>query len=57
MSNKKMTPEQIEEFNKKVEYNESGFSWIVDIICAFIFWPMILTAIYRRCKYDKKIIE
>lgn len=50
-----MTAEEIQKFNSKVDYNESAISWIGDVICALIFWPTILLAVYRRCKYNQKI--
>ena len=43
------------EFNSNVEYNESMASWITDIVCAIIAWPMILVAIRRRMKYSERI--
>lgn len=54
---KKMTKEEIREFNSKVEYNESVMSWIVDIISCIIAFPMIVTVVYRRGKYNQKISE
>ena len=50
-----MTNEEIREFNEKVKYNESGFSWFVDLLSCMIAWPMIVLVIYRRCKYNTKI--
>lgn len=54
---KKMTKEEIREFNSKVEYNESAASWIVDIISCIIAFPMIVMVVYRRGKYNHKISE
>lgn len=53
---KNMTNAEIREFNNKVKYNQSGFSWLVDIIGCLIAWPMIVMVIYRRSKYNR-IIE
>jgi hypothetical protein len=55
MKRKNMTPEEIREFNSNVEYNESAASWVTDIICSIIFWPMIILVIRRRIKYREKI--
>ena len=55
MKKENMTIEEIREFNSKVEYNESVASWLTDIVCAIIFWPMILVAIRRRMKYNERI--
>lgn len=54
---KKMTKAEIAEFNSKVEYNESIASWIVDIISCIIAFPMIVSVLYRRGKYNQKISE
>ena len=54
---KKMTREEIREFNSKVEYNESVASWVVDIICCIIAFPMIVMVLYRRGKYNHKLSE
>lgn len=45
--------EKIKEFNEKVDYNRSAFSWIVDIIACIIFFPYIIVVMYRRGKYSK----
>ena len=50
-----MTTEEIAEFNSKVEFNESAASWVMDILCTIIAWPMIILAIRRRMKYKEKI--
>lgn len=55
MEKEKMTTEEIAEFNSKVEFNESAASWVMDILCAIIAWPMIILAIRRRMKYKEKI--
>lgn len=55
MKKENMTPEEIREFNSNVEYNESAASWVTDIICCIIFWPMIIPVIRRRMKYREKI--
>ena len=55
MKKENMTIEEIMEFNSNVEYNESVTSWITDIVCAIIAWPMILVAIRRRMKYSERI--
>lgn len=55
MKKENMTIEEIREFNSNVEYNESVTSWITDIVCSIIFWPMIIIAIRRRIKYSEKI--
>lgn len=55
MKKENMTIEEIMEFNSNVEYNESVTSWITDIVCSIIFWPMIIIAIRRRIKYSEKI--
>lgn len=52
---KNMSREEIERFNGQVDYNNTVFSWIVDIISTLIAWPMILLHIHRRRKYSKKI--
>lgn len=52
-----MTKEEIREFNSEVEYNESVTSWIVDIISCLIAFPMIVTVVYRRGKYNHKISD
>lgn len=52
---KEMTPEEIRNWNSKVDYNNSAAGIIGDILCAVIFWPMLVTIIYRRCKYRNKI--
>ena len=54
---KKMTKEEIREFNSKVEYNESAASWVIDIIGCVFFFPMIVLIAYRRGKYNHKISE
>lgn len=54
---KKMTKEEIREFNAKVEYNESAASWVTDIISCIIAFPMIVLVLYRRGKYNQKISE
>jgi len=55
MKKEKMTPEEIAEFNSNVEFNESVASWVMDILCSIIAWPMIILAIRRRMKYSEKI--
>ena len=55
MKKEKMTPEEIAEFNSNVEFNESVASWVMDILCTIIAWPMIIPAIRRRMKYSEKI--
>lgn len=55
MDKEKMTPEEIAEFNSNVEFNESVASWVMDILCTIIAWPMIILAIRRRMKYSEKI--
>ena len=55
MKKNKMTAEEIREFNSSVEFNQSVSSWIMDIVCSIIFWPMIILAIRRRMKYSEKI--
>lgn len=55
MEKEKMTTEEIVEFNSKVEFNESAASWVMDILCTIIAWPMIILAIRRRMKYKEKI--
>ena len=50
-----MTPEEIAEFNSNVEFNESVASWVMNILCTIIAWPMIILAIRRRMKYNEKI--
>jgi|GEM_PF-2832875 len=55
MNTKNMTQEEIDEFNEKVAYYESAGSWVVDIICAIIFFPTIILAIIRRLKYSERI--
>ena len=55
MEKEKMTPEEIAEFNSNVEFNESAASWVMDILCTIIAWPMIILAIRRRMKYSEKI--
>lgn len=55
MEKEKMTSEEIAEFNSKVEFNESTASWVMDILCTIIAWPMIILAIRRRMKYKEKI--
>ena len=55
MKKEKMTPEEIAEFNSNVEFNESVASWVMDILCTIIAWPMIILAIRRRMKYKEKI--
>lgn len=55
MKKEKMTPEGIAEFNSNVEFNESVASWVMDILCTIIAWPMIILAIRRRMKYSEKI--
>lgn len=55
MEKEKMTTEEIAEFNSKVEFNESAASWVMDILCTIIAWPMIILAIRRRMKYKEKI--
>ena len=55
MKKEKMTPEEIAEFNSNVEFNESVASWVMDILCTIIAWPMIILAIRRRMKYNEKI--
>lgn len=54
---KKMTKEEIREFNSKVDYNESLTSWVIDIISCIIAFPMIVFVVYRRGKYNHKISE
>ena len=55
MEKEKMTPEEIAEFNSNVEFNESVASWVMDILCTIIAWPMIILAIRRRMKYKERI--
>ncbi len=55
MNKEKMSKEEIEKFNANVEFNQSAASWIMDIVCTIIIWPMILLAIHRRIKYKEKI--
>lgn len=55
MDKEKMTAREIEEFNNEVEFNQSAASWVMDIICCIIFWPMTILAIRRRIKYNEKI--
>lgn len=55
MKKENLTPEKIQEFNNKVEYNESATSWMIDIVATLIAWPMIILAIRRREKYHEKI--
>jgi len=55
MKKEKMAPEEIAEFNSNVEFNESVASWVMDILCTIIAWPMIILAIRRRMKYSEKI--
>lgn len=55
MKKEKMTPEEIAEFNSNVEFNESVASWVMDILCTIIAWPMIILAVRRRMKYNEKI--
>lgn len=55
MKKDKMTAAEIREFNNNVEFNQSATSWIMDIVCSIIFWPMIILAIRRRMKYSEKI--
>lgn len=55
MDKEKMTTEEIAEFNSKVKFNESAASWVMDILCTIIAWPMIILAIRRRMKYKEKI--
>ena len=55
MKKENMTPEEIREFNSNVDYNESAASWVTDIICCIVFWPMIILVIRRRMKYREKI--
>lgn len=55
MKKEKMTPEEIAEFNSNVEFNESVASWVMDILCSIIAWPMIILAIRRRMKYKERI--
>lgn len=55
MNKEKMTSEEIAEFNSNVEFNQSVASWVMDIICCIIAWPMIILAIRRRMKYSEKI--
>ena len=55
MNKDKMTVAEIREFNSNVEFNQSASSWIMDIVCSIIFWPMIILAIRRRMKYCEKI--
>lgn len=52
---KNMTHDDIKRFNSNVEFNESAASWVMDIICTLIAWPMIILAICRRVKYHEKI--
>lgn len=55
MKKENMTKEEIEKFNANVDFNKSAASWIMDILCCIIAWPMIILAIRRRVKYSKKI--
>lgn len=55
MKKENLTPEKIQEFNNKVEHNESAASWMIDIVATLIAWPMIILAIRRRVKYHEKI--
>lgn len=54
MKKDNMTLEEIEEFNNTVEFNASAASWVMDIVCTLIAWPMIILAIRRRTKYSEK---
>ena len=55
MDKNKMTTEEIEKFNANVDFNQSTASWIMDIICTLIAWPIIVLVIRRRLKYSEKI--
>ena len=55
MNKENMTPEEIVKFNANVDFNNSIASWVMDIICCIIAWPMIILAIRRRMKYSEKI--
>lgn len=55
MNKENMTPEEIVKFNANVDFNNSIASWVMDIICCIIAWPMIILTIRRRTKYSKKI--
>lgn len=48
----KMTKEEVARHNEKVDYNKSAESWIMDIVCCFIFFPMIIYIVYRRGRYN-----
>ena len=41
------------EFNEKVAYNKTMFSWVVDIIITIIWFPIIIYIIIRRIRYNK----
>lgn len=47
--------EKIRQHNEKVDYNRSAASWISDIVCYLIFFPMIILVVYRRGKYNEYI--
>jgi len=44
---------KIREHNKKVDYNRTAISWIVDVIACAIFFPYIVMVLYRRGKYNE----
>lgn len=48
----KMTKEEVTRHNEKVDHNKSAESWIMDIICCFIFFPMIIYIVYRCGRYN-----
>lgn len=50
---KPKTKQEVEEWNGKVQYNETVGSIIIDIIACLIAWPMIIIVIHRRIKYKK----
>ena len=50
-----MTKEEIKKHNRKVDYNKSSESWIIDIITCLIFFPMIIMVVYRRGRYNDYI--
>ncbi len=50
-----MTRNEIREHNRKVEYNTTTGSWIMDIIACMIFFPYLFLVLYRRGRYCRKI--
>ena len=55
MKKENMTPVEIEKFNANVDFNKSAISWVMDILCTLVAWPMIILAIRRRVKYHERI--